>query len=142
MGPNLLALLSHFWNNLFTVPRQGGFYGRPIRVERGVTQGDPLSPIIFNIVVDAVVRAMRAHPRLVNIKALFYADDGLIVGSDWEEVQLGVDTLTDLFRRMGLHMNAGKTKALLSHPEDPAHSISTPVFTCCLTRGKGNVFRS
>jgi Reverse transcriptase (RNA-dependent DNA polymerase) len=58
VGPNVRALLSNFWDNLQLVPRQGGFYGPPIRSERGVTQGDPLSPIIVNVVVDAVVRTM------------------------------------------------------------------------------------
>jgi Reverse transcriptase (RNA-dependent DNA polymerase) len=55
MGPRLLGLLQNFWSGLQLVLRQGGFHGRPIRSGRGVTQGDPLSPIIFNVVVDAVV---------------------------------------------------------------------------------------
>ena len=37
------------------VARTGGYYGAPFRGERGVTQGDPLLPTIFNVVVDAVV---------------------------------------------------------------------------------------
>ena len=40
------------------VPKAGRFYGRTFRTERGVTQGDPVSPTIFNILVDAVVRAV------------------------------------------------------------------------------------
>ena len=35
--------------------REGGYYGSPFRGERGVTQGDPLSTTIFNVVVDVVV---------------------------------------------------------------------------------------
>ena len=37
------------------VPKAGKYFRRPICTERGVTQGDPVSPTIFNIVVDAVV---------------------------------------------------------------------------------------
>ena len=36
--------------------RLGGYYRAAFNGERGVTQGDPLSPTIFNVVVDAVVR--------------------------------------------------------------------------------------
>ena len=38
------------------VARAGGYYGEAFKGARGVTQGDPLSPTIFNVVVDAVVR--------------------------------------------------------------------------------------
>ena len=37
------------------VARAGGYYGTAFGGERGVMQGDPLSPTIFNVVVDAVV---------------------------------------------------------------------------------------
>ena len=33
----------------------GGYYRASFRGERGVTQGDPLLPTIFNVVVDAEV---------------------------------------------------------------------------------------
>ena len=36
--------------------RLGGYYGEAFKGERGVTQGDPLSPTIFNVVMDVVVR--------------------------------------------------------------------------------------
>ena len=38
------------------VARAGGYYGKDFKRERGVTQGDPLSPTIFNVMVDAVVQ--------------------------------------------------------------------------------------
>ena len=38
------------------VARAGGYYWEAFMGARGVTQGDPLSPTIFNVVVDAVVR--------------------------------------------------------------------------------------
>ena len=37
------------------VARAGGYYRETFKGARGVSQGDPLSPTIFNVVVDAVV---------------------------------------------------------------------------------------
>ena len=36
------------------VSRAGGYYRTALQGARGVTQGNPLSPIIFNVVVDVV----------------------------------------------------------------------------------------
>jgi hypothetical protein len=38
------------------VSKQGGFFGVPFDVGRGVRCGDIDSPVIFNIVVDAIIR--------------------------------------------------------------------------------------
>ena len=38
------------------IARAGGYYGEAFKGARGFTQGDPLSPTIFNVVMDAVVR--------------------------------------------------------------------------------------
>ena len=39
--------------------KQGGFYSLGIKVERRVTQGDVDSPIIFNLIIDAVLRKIK-----------------------------------------------------------------------------------
>lgn len=124
LGPNLIRLLRTFWDNLQVVPRQGGFHGSPIRSERGVTQGDPLSPTIFNVVVDAVVRDLLSHPGFNDLKVIFYADDGLIATSNARMAQEAINHITSLFSRMGLQMNATKTKTVLGQPAELHHSIS------------------
>ena len=68
----------------------GDYYGDPFKVDQGVTQGDPLSTMIFNVVLDVVVRhclllmveeedgpeflGMEIHRK----ESLFYTDIGLI----------------------------------------------------------------
>ena len=56
VGKRVRLLLQVYWNTSTMVARAGGYYGTGFKVERGVTQGNPLSPTIFNVVVDAVVR--------------------------------------------------------------------------------------
>ena len=56
VGKRVRQLLGEYWDKSAMVARAGGYYGTGFKGERGVTQGDPLSPTIFNVVVDAVVR--------------------------------------------------------------------------------------
>ena len=44
------------WRATASAQAPGGYYGKAFKGARGVTQGDPLSPTIFNVVADAVVR--------------------------------------------------------------------------------------
>ena len=51
-----MRLIARFWRDAELVCRASGYYGRRFRARRGVTQGGPLSPTIFNLMVDAIVR--------------------------------------------------------------------------------------
>ena len=54
--PQSCRILRTYWNGLKMVSREGGYYGAAFTGVRGVMQGDPLSPTIFSVVVDSVVR--------------------------------------------------------------------------------------
>ena len=56
VSPSARRLLTIYWRHLTMVARSSGYYGEAFKGARGVTQGDPLSPTIFNVVVDTVVR--------------------------------------------------------------------------------------
>ena len=58
MGPNLACLLKAYWGRQSIVPNMGKFLGKDFWVGRVVMQGDPASPMIFNIVVDVVVQTV------------------------------------------------------------------------------------
>ena len=55
MSTRALRLLQRYWERLEIVAQAGGYYRAPFYGEISVTQGDPLSPTIFNVVVDVVV---------------------------------------------------------------------------------------
>ena len=56
VGPRAWQLLRAYWGKIMMVARVGVYYGDAFKGALGVTQGDPLSPTNFNVVVDAVVR--------------------------------------------------------------------------------------
>jgi hypothetical protein len=129
VGPLALRLLRQFWDRQRIVARQGGFYGDPFEASRGVTQGAVESSTIFNVVVDAVVRywltlvvndgsdadtglGLTVNERLV----LFYADDGLIASRNSEWLQMAIQSLSELFERVGLRTNTTKTETMNCTP--------------------------
>ena len=103
----------------------GGYYGTAFQVALRVTQGDPLSPTIFNVVVDAVVlnwvtvvvagaeeRGERGKEGSYQA-ALFYAEDDMVALSDPRWLQGAFYTLVVLFDRVGLQTNARKTVGMV-----------------------------
>ena len=56
MGQRMARLIVNHWENLMFVPKAKRFLEMPFGTGIGVTQVDPASPMIFNILVNAVVR--------------------------------------------------------------------------------------
>ena len=93
-----------------------------------MTQGDPLSPTIFNVVVDAVVRQLltiavkEAEKRGERGRegrhqaALFYADDGMLALSDPQWLHWDFTHLVGLYDRVGLNTNCAKTVSMTCRP--------------------------
>jgi len=135
VGPRMLALIAHFWEKAELACRAEGNFGRIFKADRGVTQGGPLSPKIFNILVDAVVREWLRQlfgdkvardgfdalgpdeeQRLIRLfVALFYADDGYIASRDPELLDRALLIIVGLFERVG-QTNTTKTEAMICTP--------------------------
>ena len=56
MGTRYHHTFPHYWYRLTMVDHTGRYYGAGLRGLQGLNQGYPLSPTIFNVVMDAVVR--------------------------------------------------------------------------------------
>ena len=56
VSPKIFRIIRTYRDRLAMVVNVGGYLGRSFKGYRGVTQGDPLSPMIFNVVVDAVIQ--------------------------------------------------------------------------------------
>lgn len=56
VGPKMRKLVQFFWDNAELVCRAGGVFGKPFKARQGDPRGGPVSPRIFNVMFDAVVR--------------------------------------------------------------------------------------
>ncbi len=116
---------------------------------RGVTQGPPLSSLMFNVCVDAVIREW--FWRTMNKKAAhgifaeasreivaFFVDDRVVGLRDPVWLQGALDILVKLFESIGLRTNPDKTKVMtcvpgniwVAHTEEAYHTQqdrSTPL---------------
>jgi hypothetical protein len=62
------------------------------------------------------------------VEALFYADDGWLVGEEVPTLQRNLDYLTACFLHVGPHTNAAKTKSLICNSSVAAARWSSPAF--------------
>ncbi|VVC32205.1 Reverse transcriptase domain [Cinara cedri] len=88
-------------------------FGSPTRVTTGLRQGDALSPVLFNLVLERVIREMNISEgvilRQIRIGMLAYADDIALLGEDLDMIKrLGIN-LINTAKKVGLTVNEEKT---------------------------------
>lgn len=93
-----------------------GDLSEPFEVVSGVKQGDGLSPLIFNMVLEKIVRATEELPGGVvlgkRVSVLGYADDLDVLAHRMEDAEEVVAVIEREAARVGLRINPNKTKAM------------------------------
>ena len=129
-GKFLAALQSIYCGAVSRVDVSGQLLDE-VPLSRGVLQGNPLSPLLFNIYIDGAIREL-SRLRGVDGKPLgiwlprvgstlesataddymqcsFFADDGVCVECAHDSLQMMVDSLATNFSSLGLSFNVPKT---------------------------------
>jgi hypothetical protein len=127
IGSKLLHLQTMFWNQAQMVCRAGGSFGKLFGASRGIAQCDPLSSLMFNVCVDAVIREWlwrtidkeAAHGRFAGVSreiVAFFVDDRLIRSRELVWLQSALNILVTIFESIGLRRNPEKTKVMTCVP--------------------------
>jgi len=115
---HIVNLIANLYRKQKAKVRVAGVYSANFSVKKGVRQGCVISPYLFNIVAEMVMReALEGYERGVLIGGrcitnLRYADDIILLASSEKELQELVDRVNRAGRRYGLKINENKTKVM------------------------------
>lgn len=97
-----------------------GQYSQAILPGRGVRQGDPLSPLVFNLVINEVLAEIsdevgyRYLGHTINVLA--FADDLIVVGSTARGAQASLDNVVRVLESFGMRLSPAKCAAFSLMP--------------------------
>jgi Reverse transcriptase (RNA-dependent DNA polymerase) len=135
VGPNMLQIMKNIWDHDTIIPKPNQFFGQAFKAERGVRQGDIISPTLFNIMLDAVLRDSDNNAQMDNItKVQFYADKGFIASPDHTITQHTLDALLHSFAKFGLRINTTKTESMVMVGGKPTHCMLDTAYNRMITK--------
>ena len=171
VDPHLVDMVKVLYNDSGARVRANGCMSDRFPVTTGVRQGCPLSPLLFNVFVDCVLRDLQREYAARGIRGVSfdyqlpgqpvrsrelphqaYADDvsGLLVGK--RDADAAVAALAAVAARWGLSVNWDKTVAMQVQPTTvegavaPPTQVGSPPGPVCgcvpETRYMGQLFRS
>lgn len=111
---SLLRTLRKLYCNTSTSLRIAGRYSAPFMVDKGVLQGDPLSPILFIMYIGELALQHPDDPILaqLSIPQALLADDIALPSTTHQGLQLKLDTMTAFFSGLGMRVNVNKSKIM------------------------------
>jgi ribonuclease HI len=123
----IFAVLAHFglpWWVRFVVkallhdvsvsPNFGGTSSVWIKIKRGVKQGCPLSPWIFAMCMDVLIRRLAAKP---SVDVFAFVDDVALGSDDFKNFRASMKAIDVFSKASGLGINHRKTKGVCSSEE-------------------------
>ena len=137
----IISILQALHHNTTGIVRAEEQTSEKFPINVGVKQEDVLSPVLFNLFLDAVTRvAMNKHPdkgvsleycddapilfnyrhklnQKLMIQSLAYADDIVLVSSNLDDLNCLVQSVNQTFNNFGIQLNLAKNKYMHMTPE-------------------------
>ena len=108
--------------NTVSVVKVDGETSEQFTTKQGFRKGDPLSCDFFNLCLEKIIRDSKTHTKGTiynkSTQILGYADDLDIIGRRREDVEGSFVGIEQAAERVGLKINAGKTKYMLASSDE------------------------
>lgn len=126
-----------------TIIRARGGQEVEVELKRGVKQGDPLSSLLFNLVLDPIIEELERNTAGIkiqeeNVTVLAFADDMILIGKDKEMAQTQLRILDTYLNSLGMSLSVEKcstfeikTKDKTWYLKDPQIQTRDGLIPCC-----------
>ena len=115
-GKDLRVIRNLYWDQSAAV-RIGGEFSEYTLIKRGVRQGCVMSPDLFNIYSEMILRNLENYPGVKingeNTNNIRYADDTVLIADSEENLQRLLDITIEKSEEMGLTLNVKKTECMV-----------------------------
>jgi len=109
---HFIRLVNNSYKSMHTTIKQGK-NEIPIAIRRGVKQGDPLSPFIYNCITEPLLITLEDHPgyqitQSTKVSSLAFADDLLLTVNSIEHVTNLLHITDTYLQDLGMKISPGK----------------------------------
>jgi hypothetical protein len=118
VGDNFVLWISRLYEQAKVKVKVDRSFTEEIAMKRGVRQGCPISPLLFNLVVECLALSINQsklegikHPHF-DTKILQFADDTSVFLKNQKDLEIMLESLVAFEAASGLKVNAKKTKLL------------------------------
>jgi hypothetical protein len=112
----LIDLIVNMYKGTKTTIKTKDGTGVEIEILRGVKQGDPLSPLLFNLCLEPLVEAVEESTEGININVnnkipiLAFANDIVLLGKDKKEAQTQLSMVQDNLESLEMSISGDKSQ--------------------------------
>uniref|UniRef100_A0A2S2Q7J7 Retrovirus-related Pol polyprotein from type-1 retrotransposable element R2 n=1 Tax=Sipha flava TaxID=143950 RepID=A0A2S2Q7J7_9HEMI len=129
LEPRFVDYIAHIYDQASTFIQVGKQCSRPLKVSKGVRQGDPLSPLLFNLVIDLGLEALPEDVGFqvgeARVNALAFADDVVLVAETPAGLQKAIDRFCARLEETGMGLNPAKCVTLSLVPSGRDRKVKT-----------------
>ena len=131
LPPKVLKMIEHIYSERFFTVSEGGISSTCRAQRSGISQGCPLSPFLFVMLMTVVMHdavcsmssAAQAAFTSGSLDVVLYADDTLLIGVCEERVQEFLDSVAVVGKRFGMDLHHSKFQLL---SVNGAYELRTP----------------
>ncbi|NWW69460.1 PO21 protein, partial [Ifrita kowaldi] len=110
---HIIGLVSDMYKNICTCITTKKTQTDPIQIQVGVKQGDPMSPLLFNLAMDPLLCKLEEssngyHQGLNSVTAMAFADYLVLLSDSWENMKRNIEILETFCNLTGLKTQGQK----------------------------------